>query len=114
MIANIGAYVGVSLSTAQSADEHRQASLFVDVFRRSGEAAGRASGAAPLPPRSCSTCWRVFSARPRRRRRFGTTRAEKGCDWPDDRLLADAEFVHYVETQLAGAIGASSARIMVA
>jgi len=28
--------------------------------------------------------------------------------------MADAEFVHYVETQLAGAIGAASARIMIA
>jgi signal transduction histidine kinase len=34
--------------------------------------------------------------------------------WPDDRLVADAELVHYVEMQLAGAIGAASARVMVA
>ena len=40
MIANIGAYVAVSLSGTQSADEQRQASLFVDVFRQSGEAGG--------------------------------------------------------------------------
>ena len=38
----------------------------------------------------------------------------KGLRWPDDALIADAEFVHYVEVQLAGAIGAASARIMVA
>src|SRR4030095_5907444 len=40
MIANVGAYVAVSLSVSQSADEHRQASLFVDVFRQSGEGGG--------------------------------------------------------------------------
>ena len=40
MIANVGAYVGVSLAVSPSADEHRQASLFVDVFRLSGEAGG--------------------------------------------------------------------------
>ena len=34
--------------------------------------------------------------------------------WPGDALIADAELVHYVEVQLAGAIGAASARIMVA
>jgi signal transduction histidine kinase len=34
--------------------------------------------------------------------------------WPDDRLVADAELVHYVEVQLGGAIGAASARVMVA
>src|SRR5213079_42788 len=33
MIANIGAYVTVSLAASPSVDEHRQASLFVDVFR---------------------------------------------------------------------------------
>src|SRR4029078_11998215 len=40
MIANIGAYVAVSLAGTQDAEEHRQASLFVDVFTRSGEAGG--------------------------------------------------------------------------
>ena len=34
--------------------------------------------------------------------------------WPDPALVADAELVHYVEVQLAGAIGGASARIMVA
>src|SRR6185295_19412634 len=40
MIANVGAYVGVSLSASPNADEHRQGSVFVDVFRHSGEAGG--------------------------------------------------------------------------
>src|SRR5881396_2024224 len=40
MLANIGAYVGVSLAASPSVDEHRQASLFVDVFRQGGEAGG--------------------------------------------------------------------------
>jgi hypothetical protein len=114
MIANIGAYVAVSLSTAQGADEHRQASLFVDVFKRSGEAGG-------------ARFWRGTASAPELfnllARFLGSVSAEaafrdyargKGLRWPDDHLLADAEFVHYVETQLAGAIGASSARIMVA
>src|SRR5512134_2635033 len=34
MIANVGAYIVVSLFGTQSAEEHRQASVFVDVFRR--------------------------------------------------------------------------------
>ena len=37
-----------------------------------------------------------------------------GVRWPEEPLAADAALVNYVETQLAGAIGASSARIMVA
>src|SRR5947208_17158241 len=40
MLANIGAYVGVSLAASPSVHEHRQARLFVDVFRRGGEGGG--------------------------------------------------------------------------
>jgi len=114
MIANIGAYVGVSLSVSQSADEHRQASLFVDVFKQTGEAGGARfwRGTASVPD--------LFNLLARF---FGMTAADsafaeyaktKGLSWPDDRLVADAELVHYVEMQLAGAIGAASARVMVA
>jgi signal transduction histidine kinase len=38
----------------------------------------------------------------------------RGLGWPDARLQADAELVHHVEMQLAGAIGSASARVMVA
>src|SRR5947199_7180969 len=37
MLANIGAYVGFSLAASPSVEEHRQANLFVDVFRQAGE-----------------------------------------------------------------------------
>ena len=60
------------------------------------------------------TCWRDSSVRPPRQRLSGSTRTSKGLRWPDPNLIADAEFVHFVETRLAGAIGASSARIMIA
>jgi signal transduction histidine kinase len=114
MIANVGAYVIGSLSVAPSADEHRQASLFVDVFRQSGEAGG-------------ARFWRGTASAPDLysllARFLGTATAEsafreyagaKELNWPDARLIADAELVHYVEVQLAGAIGAASARVMVA
>jgi Na+/proline symporter/signal transduction histidine kinase len=114
MIANVGAYVIGSLSAAPSADEHRQASLFVDVFRQTGEAGGarfwRGTASAP-------DLYSVLA------RFLGTATADsafreyagaKGLSWPDARLIADAELVHYVEVQLAGAIGAASARVMVA
>jgi Na+/proline symporter/signal transduction histidine kinase len=113
MIANVGAYVAVSLCVSPSADEHRQASLFVDVFRHSGEARGARfwRGTASVPD--------LYSLLARF---FGTAAADsafaeyastKGVGWPDERLVADAELVHYVEVQLAGAIGAASARVMV-
>src|SRR3990172_5541428 len=51
MAANIGAYGAVSLMKAPSADEHRQASLFVDVFRhsRQSDEAGFWRGTASAP-----------------------------------------------------------------
>ena len=114
MVANIGAYVGISLFVAQTVDEHRQASLFVDVFRHTGESGGARfwRGTASVPE-----LYNLLA------RFFGLAAAEtsfaeyartKGLGWPDDRLVADAELVHYVEVQLAGAIGAASARVMVA
>jgi len=113
MIANVGAYVAVSLCVSPSAAEHRQASLFVDVFRQTGEAAGARfwRGTASVPD-----LYNLLA------RFLGTAAADsafadyargKGMRWPDSRLAADAELVHYVEVQLAGAIGAASARVMV-
>ena len=114
MIANVGAYVGVSLSASPNADEHRQASVFVDVFRHSGEAGGARfwRGTASVPD-----LYNLLA------RFLGTASADeafedyaraKGLRWPDPALAADAELVHYVEVQLAGAVGGASARIMVA
>ena len=45
---------------------------------------------------------------------FANTRPQRAGAGPTKRLVADAELVHYVEVQLAGAIGAASARVMVA
>lgn len=114
MIANVGAYVVVSLSASQSAEEHRQASLFVDVFKRSGEAGGARfwRGTASVPDlRSLLARFLGVAAADAAFLEYARAR---GLHWPDDSLVADAEFVHFAETQLAGAIGAASARIMVA
>jgi signal transduction histidine kinase len=114
MIANIGAYVIGSLSVSPSADEHRQASLFVDVFKQSGEAGGarfwRGTASAP----DLYNVLARFLGTATADSAFGEYAKAKGLSWPDDRLVADAELVHYVEVQLAGAIGAASARVMVA
>ena len=114
MIANIGAYVGVSLSHAPSADEHRQASVFVDVFRQTGEAGGARfwRGTASVP--DLYKLLARFLGSAKAASAFAEHASAKGLRWPDARLLADAQLVHYVEVQLAGAIGAASARVMVA
>jgi signal transduction histidine kinase len=115
MIANIGAYVSVSLVGTQSADEHRQASLFVDVFRQSGEGSGGARfwrGTASVP--ELYNLLARFQGAAAADAAFADYARARGLRWPGDALPADAEFVHYVEVQLAGAIGAASARVMVA
>ncbi len=114
MLANIGAYVTVSLSGVQSAEEHRQASLFVDVFRQRGEASGARfwRGTASVP--DLYSLLARFLGIGAADNAFESYALARGVRWPGDALVADAEFVHYVEVQLAGAIGAASARIMVA
>ncbi len=114
MIANIGAYVIGSLSGTQSAEEHRQASLFVDVFKQGGEG-GEARfwrGTASVPDLYDLLARFVGSASAASA--ISDYAQSRGLQQPDNPLQADAEFVHYVEKQLAGAIGAASARVMVA
>jgi Na+/proline symporter/signal transduction histidine kinase len=114
MIANVGAYVAVSLLASPSADEHRQASLFVDVFRHSGEAGGARfwRGTASVP--DLYNLLARFLGTAGAESAFADYATARGLQWPDDHLVADAELVHYVEVQLGGAIGAASARVMVA
>src|SRR2546423_5195355 len=112
MIANVGAYFAVSLSASPSAEEHRQASLFVDVFRHEAGGARFWRGTASVP--DLYSLLARFLGTATADSAFGEYASAKGLSWPDERLIADAELVHYVEVQLAGAIGAASARVMVA
>lgn len=110
LLANVGAYVGVSLWRAPSALEASQAALFVDV----GDAAhagpafwrGRASVAELLPLAE------RFLGAARARRLFAEWARLTGAARVED-IRADAAFVQYVEAQLAGAIGSASARVLV-
>jgi Na+/proline symporter/nitrogen-specific signal transduction histidine kinase len=112
LLANIGAYVGVSLWRAPSAAETSQALLFVDVFRRTADAhpvfwQGRAQ------VDELQALVARFLGTERAHRLFLAYAREQGVDTPQ-RLHADARLVQFVETQLAGAIGSASARVMVA
>jgi Na+/proline symporter len=73
MIANVGAYVWVSLSGAQSAEEHRQGSVFVDVFRRSPQTAGARFW------RGTASASDLHSLLPRLRRAQGAALARAGA-----------------------------------
>ena len=113
MLANVGAYVLVSLWRTPSAHETSQALLFVDVFKRT-QATGR------------PVFWRgrakVQDLLPLVGRFLGAARAQQLFDdyarsvgvARADQIPADARLVQFVETQLAGAIGSASARVMVA
>lgn len=112
LFANISAYVLVSLWTRPEAREASQALLFVDVFERTASThpvfwQGRAklSDLRNLTERflGVDKAERLFTDYARR---LGLTQTKD--------IPANAQLVQYVETQLAGAIGTGSARMMVA
>ena len=112
MLGIVGAYVLVSLLGAPGAEEHRQATLFVDAFRREAEGARFWRGTASAG--ELHEVLERFVGASAADAAFREYAAARKLRWPDPGLTADADFVHFVETRLAGAIGASSARIMVA
>jgi signal transduction histidine kinase len=111
MLVNVGLLAGVSLFSRRSLIEQIQATLFVDVFRRESSEAHYWGGTARVgdlrdllarflgPERAT----RVFE-------RFATHH-EGGLD--DDDIAVPA-LLNDAERELAGAIGAASARIMMA
>jgi len=113
MIANVGAYVAISLLGTRDAHEARQASVFVDAYRQAetpGASFWRGTASASelhrlltrfIGAESADAAFREFAR-------------GRNLDWPAGALQADANLVHFVEMQLAGAIGAASAHIMVA
>ena len=113
LLANVGLYVAVSLWRQPSAGETSQALLFVDVFERGAAHArplfwrGRAQVADLL-----ALAGRFLGAE-RARRLFDAYARRVGAAGVAQ-IPADARLVHFVETELAGAIGSASARVMVA
>jgi Na+/proline symporter/nitrogen-specific signal transduction histidine kinase len=112
LLANVAAYVGVSLWRAPTARETSQALLFVDVFHRTAasrpvfwQGKAQVSALLPLVGRflGVEAAQRLFADYALR---VGARQIEQ--------IPADARLVHFVETQLAGAIGSASARVMVA
>ena len=112
LLANITAFVLVSLLTRPSAREASQAERFVDVFRR-------ADGGEPLfwQGRASREDLLALTERflgPEATRRLFEEHAHAIGVSAIERIPADARLVERVEHQLAGAIGSASARVMVA
>jgi len=110
-LVNAGLLVGVSLFTTQSVIERSQAVRFVDAFRRSAGSGRDWSGRA-----SIGELWALLV------RFMGEARADAAMARfaalagrrLDRNTQADSATVAFVERELAGALGAASARIMVA
>ena len=113
MFANIGGYVGVSLSSRPDAVEASQAEHFVDIFRHVGRDANARLWRGNTSVDALVTLLERFLGPQRARQQLGAYAQGRGTgDWRS--LPADAEFVHFAEAELAGAIGSASARVMVA
>jgi signal transduction histidine kinase len=116
LLANVGAYVIVSLARTPSAQETSQALLFVDVFQRGQEGSGKHGpvfwrGRAEVSE-LLSLVGRFLGMEPARRM-FGDYAKQVGVA-RIEQIPPDARLVQFAETQLAGAIGSASARVMVA
>jgi Na+/proline symporter/nitrogen-specific signal transduction histidine kinase len=111
MLANITAYVLVSTTSRQSAAESSQATLFVDVFTQTAE-----RGQHWRPTTSVSALQTLvgrFLGPARAADLFQAYATVRGLRSADE-LEADAGLVGFAELQLAGTIGAASARTIVA
>lgn len=113
LLANLAAYIGVSLLTTHSAIERIQASLFVDVFRPAGERGGRQFWRGSATVEDLLALAARFVGRERAVAAFQEWAAARGLDLRDIRQ-ADSDLVGLAERLLAGAIGTASARVMVA
>jgi Na+/proline symporter/nitrogen-specific signal transduction histidine kinase len=112
LLANVVAFVGVSLWRTPSAAETSQALLFVDVFERTRQAD-------PVFWRGRARVQDLLALVARfvgdiKARHLFDDYARRAGFGDATGIVPDARLVQFVETQLAGAIGSASARVMVA
>ncbi|WP_276498032.1 sensor histidine kinase [Pontibacter litorisediminis] len=113
MFLNTGLYIGASLLSRQTSQECNQAEVFVDIFRYSTvyESSIVWKGTAYLP--DIKSLLVSFLGEQRTEKALKSYR--KKYPAPEDATgKADPKLVTYAEKLLAGVIGSSSARIMVA
>jgi len=112
LLANVGAYVAGSIYSRPRAIDHAQAALFVDVFRYSDDTGDSQfwRGTANLP--DLRSLLHQFLGKKRADAALASYASQHGLDW-SYALTADAGLVGHAERLLAGAIGSTSARVMV-
>jgi diguanylate cyclase (GGDEF)-like protein len=109
MLANVGAFIGVSVMTGQTAIEKTQAALFVDVFKHEHDAQEQIW----RPKGSLSDLHALLSrflGAPRAAATFTRYAQQRGLEWPHE---TEAELVNVSEAQLSGVLGAALARAMI-
>lgn len=113
MLVNTGGYIIVSLVTQRDVLEHSQATLFVDVFKHSSEGDRARFWRGSASVEALRSLLGRFLGPHRAGEVFDEYAHQRGLNWAQA-PAADAELVDFAEKQLAGAIGAASARVMVA
>ncbi|NDP62748.1 sensor histidine kinase [Polaromonas sp.] len=112
LLVNVGAYVGLSLWRAPSGQEASQALLFVDVFQRTAASSPVFWRGQAKVPDLLRLCERFMGAA-KARSLFASYARTAGVRQGES-IRPDARLVQFVETQLAGAVGSASARVLVA
>ena len=112
MLANIGAYLVLSLRGRQSPIERVQATLFVDVFQHTGEQGSSRFWRGTATVADLRALIARFVGQARAERALEGYAARRGLDLKKLRE-ADSDLVDFTERLLAGAVGAASARVMI-
>ena len=112
MLANVGAYVGLSVMTRQNSLERIQAALFVDAFRQSDEMSRPGGWRGTAIFSDLYDLAVRFVGKGQADRAFESYHEETGVS-PKKMAEADPALLHFTEKLLAGAIGAASSRVMV-
>lgn len=112
MLINTSAYIGVSLFTRASAIEHTQAAFFVDVFKYSERHEESSFWRGTALVTDLRSLLRRFLGKKKTDKELSLYAKEHKLKWTKN-LTADTDLVIYAEKLLAGAIGSSSARVIV-
>jgi signal transduction histidine kinase len=112
LLVNVSAFVGLSLWRAPSGQEASQALLFVDVFERTSTSSPVFWRGRARVPDLLRLCERFLGSE-KARRLFATYARQTGAH-EFNSITPDARLVQFVETQLGGAVGSASARVLVA
>lgn len=111
LTANVAAYVAVSLFSTLKPLEQLQGSLFVDAFRRRPLADASRAWSGDTAVEDLMALARRIIGREHAYRAFRDYARSQRREVRE--LVADAALISFVERQLAGSIGAASARVLV-